>query len=121
MKFFTVTNGSKRPNNCATNVSYMDSILGMRNNRNPLADCSQSVAQNGHRHVVSSTSQIYTAVTGNGAQEQEKNINVPANGRSRKEEDIKKWVRTEQGQTEQQRVTGIYILCFYLLTYHNIR
>jgi hypothetical protein len=40
----------------------MVSILSRRNNTNPLADCSPTVAQNGHQHVGSNTNEIYTTV-----------------------------------------------------------
>jgi hypothetical protein len=61
-----------RTNICATNVNYTVSILSRRNNTNPLADCSPTVAQNGHKHDGSDTNEIYTTVIGYEIQPQEK-------------------------------------------------
>jgi hypothetical protein len=69
---------------------------------NPLADYSPTVAQNGHRHVGSATSQIYTAFAGNKTVAEEKKSYVSANDRFRKVECDTQGSRNEQNEGKQR-------------------
>jgi hypothetical protein len=61
-----------RTNNCATDFNYVVSILSRRDNTNPLADCSPTVAQNEHQQVESNKNWVYTTVIAYEMKPQEK-------------------------------------------------